>query len=69
MDRPDPPRAWLTPFFSPLDGHLWTAKWWTENDVPGGSAGKGADVLFVVSSIDTSPTTFTDVWENDGTCD
>ncbi|KAG9311364.1 glycoside hydrolase family 18 and carbohydrate-binding module family 5 protein [Chiua virens] len=25
------------------DGHLWTAKWWTENDVPGGAAGVWED--------------------------
>ncbi|KIK95212.1 carbohydrate-binding module family 5 protein [Paxillus rubicundulus Ve08.2h10] len=24
-------------------GHLWTAKWWTENDVPGGTAGVWRD--------------------------
>ncbi|ETW87551.1 glycoside hydrolase family 18 protein [Heterobasidion irregulare TC 32-1] len=24
-------------------GHLWTAKWWTENDTPGGSAGVWTD--------------------------
>jgi len=25
------------------DGHLWTAKWWTEADKPGGAAGVWVD--------------------------
>jgi chitinase len=25
------------------NGHLWTAKWWTYNDVPGGPAGVWTD--------------------------
>ncbi|KAH0828629.1 glycosyl hydrolases family 18-domain-containing protein [Lanmaoa asiatica] len=32
------------------DGHLWTAKWWTENDVPGG-AGKLLPPIVVVTSV------------------
>jgi chitinase len=25
------------------NGHTWTAKWWTENDTPGGPAGVWTD--------------------------
>ncbi|KAH0839353.1 glycoside hydrolase family 18 protein [Lanmaoa asiatica] len=37
-----------------FSGHLWTAKWWTYNDVPGGAAGVWADEGACTTSFATA---------------
>ncbi|CDO70253.1 hypothetical protein BN946_scf184942.g53 [Trametes cinnabarina] len=44
--RPGPPPTLREPVLissTPLSGHLWTAKWWTQGDTPGGQAGVWTD--------------------------
>ncbi|KAJ7071519.1 class III chitinase [Mycena amicta] len=42
------------------NSHLWTAQWWTEDDIPGGAAGvwvdNGACATAAVAAVDAKPT-------------
>ena len=47
-----------------FNGHLWTAKWWSEDDTPGG------ELLLILTECDYSIGFVGDagVWTDDGSC-
>ena len=68
------PHSWsiatlLTQYYHRLpSGHLWTAKWWTQNETPGGECFSSDPTHAAFIYVSISAAGASGVWTDDGAC-